>query len=94
LNTSAHTIAPPIKLDHCHDVFATLSGASGTAHPSTLAIAPKEGGATYSHRLTGSHPIVVHLPGRAKRFSDFVAALPGGNGRKRDNQRVRALRSN
>mmetsp|Transcript_3921 Transcript_3921/g.7658 ORF Transcript_3921/g.7658 Transcript_3921/m.7658 type:complete len:548 (+) Transcript_3921:163-1806(+) len=61
--------APEIKLDYCQDIFATLSGSSATAHFDTLEV--KSDG-SFRHVLTGSHPIVAHLPGRDRRFRLFV----------------------
>jgi hypothetical protein len=30
---------------------------------------------SFTHSLTGSRPLVAHLPGRSKRFDDFVKSL-------------------
>ena len=67
--SNATAQAPAIKLDHCQDLFGTLSGPPATAHHSLLAV---QADGSYRHVLTGSHPVVAHLPGRGKRFADFV----------------------
>ena len=64
--------APPIVLDYCQDVFAVLSGPPATAQFSVLDVRPD---GTLAHRITGSRPLVAHLPGRSRRFAEFVDKL-------------------
>ena len=65
--------APPITLDHCHNIFAVLSGEKHTANFDILKISSD---GSFRHQITGTHPIVAHLPGRSKRFSEFLERLP------------------
>lgn len=60
---------PPIKLDYCQDIFAALSGTPQTAKFATLEVTA---GVGIKHVLTESHPVVAHMPGRSKRFEDFL----------------------
>ena len=75
--SSSALAAPPITLDYCQDIFAALSGPKATAHFSLLRV-QRDG--SFRHGLTGSHPLVAHLPGRGKRFTDFAASLPRPTG--------------
>jgi hypothetical protein len=70
--SSRKRAGPVIKLDYCQDIFATLSGTPQTAQFSTLEVKPHVG---INHKLTGTNPIVAHMPGRSKRFDDFVSFL-------------------
>lgn len=60
---------PLIKLDYCQDIFAALSGTPQTAKFTTLSVSSK---GMITHQLTHSQPIVAHMPGRSKRFDDFL----------------------
>ena len=56
-------------------MFAVLSGPAATAQFSVLKIRRVDGG--FVHAVTGTRPLVAHLPGRGKRFADFVKLLGG-----------------
>ncbi len=70
---AALAAGPPIKLDACQDVFSTLSGGAATGHRSIVEVSAE---GAFTHRLTGARPLVAHLPGRSRRFKDFIASLP------------------
>ncbi len=67
--------APPIVLDHCHDIFAALSGEKGTASFDVLRV---NGDGSFRQMRTGTHPVVAHLPGRSRRFAEFVQTYRTG----------------